>query len=216
LNVPAKPRIRKLAIAGEPKKMIAAREYFPEFTPTEYLEWEAKQEFRHEYVDGEVYAMTGGTINHSQIAVNCGVVLAIHLADTPCKVLNSDAKVNIQAANSYLYPDVSVTCDKRDSRATKYISHPCLIIEVLSPSTEAYDRGKKFTLYRQLPSLQEYVLVSTEEISVDIYRKNSSGKWEIVNYRAGDIVELESIDLTATIDRFFKGIVFEDSSETEN
>jgi Uma2 family endonuclease len=195
--------------------MIAAREYFPKFTPTEYLEWEAKQEFRHEYVDGEVYAMTGGTLNHSQIALNFAAIILQRLEDTPCRVLNSDAKVNIQAANSYLYPDVSVTCDDRDSRATKYVSHPCLIIEVLSPSTEAYDRGKKFNLYRQLSSLQEYVLVSTEEMSVDIYRKNSSGKWEIVNYRAGDVVELESIALTVTIDRFFKGIIFEYTSETE-
>jgi Uma2 family endonuclease len=196
--------------------MIAARQYFPKLTSTEYLEWEATQEFRHEYVDGEVYAMTGGTLNHSQIAMNCGVLLASHLADIPCRVFTSDAKLNIQAANSYVYPDVSVTCDKRDSRATRYISHPCLIIEVLSPSPEAYDRGKKFNLYRQLPSLQEYVLVSTEEMSVDVYRKNFSGKWEIVNYCVGDIVELESIDLTATIERFFKGIVFEYSSETEN
>jgi Uma2 family endonuclease len=195
--------------------MIAAREYFPRLTPVEYLEWEAKQEFRHEYVDGEVYAMTGGTLNHNQIALNFAAIILNHLEGSGCRVFTSDARVNIQAANSYLYPDVSVTCNDRDRLATKYLSHPCLVVEVLSPSTEAYDRGDKFNLYRRSSSLQEYVLVSTKDISVDIYRRNSLDKWEIVSYRIGDIVELESIDMTVTIERIFRGIIFESATEIE-
>jgi Uma2 family endonuclease len=141
--------------------MIALREEEARFTPAEYLAWEEQQEIRYEYVDGEVYAMTGGTINHSQIAANLITILKNHLRGSGCRVLTSDAKVQTLAANSYSYPDVSVTCDERDRNASKYISHPCLIIEILSPSTEAYDRGNKFRRYRRSTSLQEYVLVST-------------------------------------------------------
>jgi Uma2 family endonuclease len=195
--------------------MVAAREYFPRLTPVEYLEWEAKQEFRHEYVDGEVYAMAGGTVNHGQIAVNFTTLLVNHLENSSCRILNSDVRVNIQAANSYLYPDVSVTCDERDRLATKYISHPRIVVEVLSPTTEAYDRGDKFNLYRRSSSLQEYVLVSTQAMSVDIYRRNFWDGWEIINYRIGDIVELESIDMTVAIERIFRGIIFESATEIE-
>jgi Uma2 family endonuclease len=194
--------------------MVSVREHFPRFTPAAYLEWEAQQQFRHEYINGEVYAMTGGTVNHSEIAMSFGTILRNHLGDSGCRVLTSDAKVNIQESNDYVYPDVSVTCDERDRRATKFISHPCLIIEVLSPSTEAYDRGSKFNLCRRADSLQEYILVSTTEIAIDIYRKNDRGRWEIISYRSGDAIELESINLIFPIERVFKGIVFEIELET--
>jgi Uma2 family endonuclease len=194
--------------------MVAAREHFPRFTPTEYLAWEEQQEFRHEYIHGEVYAMTGGTVNHSEIAMNFGTILRNHLEDSGCRVLSSDAKVNIQNSDDYFYPDLSVTCDPRDRSATRFIAHPCLIVEVLSPSTEAYDRGNKFNLYRRSDSLQEYILVSTNEIAIDIYRKNERGRWEIISYRAGDKIELESINLTLPIEQVFKGIVFDSLSGT--
>jgi Uma2 family endonuclease len=89
--------------------MIAAREHFPQFTPAEYLDWEEQQEFRHEFVDGEVYAMTGGTVNHSEIAVNLSTILKNHLRGSGCRVLNSDVKVQTLESHSYCYPDVSVT-----------------------------------------------------------------------------------------------------------
>ncbi|WP_309741433.1 Uma2 family endonuclease [Chamaesiphon sp. OTE_20_metabat_361] len=194
--------------------MVAVREHFPRFTPAEYLEWEEQQEFRHEYINGEVYAMTGGTVNHSEIAMNFGTILRNQLEDSGCRVLTSDARVSIQNSSDYVYPDLSVTCDPGDRGATKFISHPCIIIEVLSPSTEAYDRGNKFNLYRRAASLQEYILVSTTEIAIDIYRKNERGRWEINNYRAGEPLELASISLTFPIERVFKGIVFDPESAT--
>jgi Uma2 family endonuclease len=195
--------------------VVAVREHFPRFTPTEYLAWEEQQELRHEYINGEVYAMTGGTVNHGEIAVNFATILRNHLEDNGCRVLSSDVKVNIQNSNDYVYPDLSITCDPKDRGATEFISHPCIVVEVLSPSTEAYDRGNKFNLYRRSDaSLQEYILVSTTEIAIDIYRKNERGRWEINNYRAGDSIELESIDLTFPIERVFKGIVFDPESET--
>ena len=190
--------------------MIALKEPFPRFSPTEYLTWEELQEFRHEYLDGKIYAMTGGTVNHGRIALNIGSILASHLRGSGCMVLNSDVKLQVaeSSSTSFFYPDISVTCDERDRQASSFISHPCLIIEVLSPSTEAYDRGTKFRKYRRAATLREYVLVSTTDICLDIYRRNEQGKWEIETYLEGDLVELQSINFTAAIEQIYEDIVF--------
>jgi Uma2 family endonuclease len=189
--------------------MIATKENFPRFTPEEYFAWEEQQEEKHEYFDGEIYAMSCGTLNHSEIAGNFNRLLGNHLEDSDCRVLNSDARIKIQRSEKYVYPDASVTCDERDRQTTQYITHPCLIVEVLSPSTEAYDRGKKFKLYRQSASLIDYVLVNADEIEIDVFRKNDRGRWEQISYVTGDRVELESITLTFPIDRIYRGIKFD-------
>ena len=186
--------------------MVAIRDNTSIFTPEEYFAWEEQQLERHELIDGEVYAMTGGTVNHSRIGLKFGALLDNHLSGTNCQTLNSDCRVNIVHSNNYTYPDVSVTCDERDRTTTKYISYPCLIIEVLSFSTEAYDRGGKFRMYRQNLILQDYVLVSSEKIEIDLYRKTESGSWEIINYQAGDTIELKSVNLTFPIERIYEGI----------
>jgi Uma2 family endonuclease len=193
--------------------MIAIRDNFPRFTPEEYFDWEENQQIRHEYIDGEVYAMTGGTLNHSEIALNFSLVLKSHLKSSGCRILNSDARVNIHNSSNYVYPDISVSCDAHDKTATKFLSYPCLIVEVLSPKTEAYDRGDKFAMYRLSPSLQDYVLVSANKMAIDIYHKNDRGRWEILSYAAGDLVELECINLTFPIEDIFTDIVFRDSEE---
>jgi Uma2 family endonuclease len=186
--------------------MVVARDNSPRFTPEEYFDWEEQQLERHELIDGQVYAMTGGTVNHSQIAVKFISLLDNHLSGSGCKTLNSDCRVNIVESNNYTYPDLSVTCDDRDKTTTKYITYPCLIIKVLSFSTEAYDRGGKFRMYRQNPVLQDYVLVSSEKIEIDLYHKTDSGSWEIINYQAGDKIELKSVNLTFPIERIYEGI----------
>jgi Uma2 family endonuclease len=189
--------------------MVAAPEHFPKLTPAEYLDWEEKQELRYEYLNGEVYAMTGGTVNHGRIAANFIAMLIPHLRSGGCRVQTSDVKVQVAESNDYIYPDVSVTCDERDKTATKFIAHPCLIVEVLSPSTEIYDRRDKFNLYRHSESLQDYVLVDTNKIEIDIYSKNDRGRWEILSYVAGDMVELKSIGLTFPIEQVFENIVLD-------
>jgi Uma2 family endonuclease len=189
--------------------MVAAKDITQRFTPAEYFAWEEQQLERHEYIDGEVYAMSGGTVNHSEIAAKFNRLLGNHLDDSGCRTLNSDARINILETDDYSYPDGSVTCDERDKSNTQYIVYPCLIVEVLSDSTEAYDRGEKFYRYRHNPILQDYVLVSAKSIAIDIYHKNDAGEWVIINYRAGDIIELKSIDLSFSIDRVYRGIVFE-------
>ncbi len=185
--------------------MVATKEDQLIFTPEEYFAWEEKQGVKHEYINGEVYAMSGGSLNHSEIACN---LISLLKAGSSCRVLSSDARVSIQRSSQYVYPDLSVTCDQRDQEATQFITYPCLIAEVLSPSTEADDRGRKFKLYRRSASLQEYILVSASEIEVDLFRKNDRSRWEEINYLAGDLVELESVGLTFPIERIYSEIKF--------
>jgi Uma2 family endonuclease len=189
--------------------MVALTDNFPRFTPEEYFAWEEQQLERHEYMDGEVYAMSGGTIDHGSIALNFGSLLKIHLRGRGCKTLNSDCRVSIVGSSKYVYPDISVTCDDRDKTTTQYITYPCLIIEVLSPSTEAYDRGNKFKMYRQNPSLQEYVLVSTDAIEIELFRRSDGDNWQIINYQAGDTVELKAVNLNVPIEQIYEDISFE-------
>jgi Uma2 family endonuclease len=188
--------------------MVAIKENFPRFTPEEYFAWEEQQLERHEYIDGEVYAMSGGSINHGRIAIKITSMLDSHLDSGGCITGNSDIRINILETNDYSYPDASVTCDERDKTTPQYIIYPCLIVEVLSDSTEAYDRGEKFYQYRRNPVLQDYLLVNAKSIAIDLYHKNDAGDWTILNYRTGDIVELKSINLSFPIEQVYRGIIF--------
>jgi Uma2 family endonuclease len=186
--------------------MIANKDNFPPFTPEEYFAWEEKQLEKHEYIDGQLYAMSGGSVNHGRIAIRFASLFDTHLEDSDCITTNSDIRVNIVGTNNYTYPDVSVTCDDRDKATTQYITYPCLIVEVLSDSTEAYDRGAKFRLYRQNPVLRDYLLVSSTRREIDLYHKNDAGEWIIINYQAGDTVELKSINLSFSIDSIYRNL----------
>lgn len=190
--------------------MIAVKDKFPKLTPEEYFIWEEQQLLRHEYLSGRVYAMSGGTQNHGRIASNIIFILKGHLRGSGCQVGNSDCRVNIFETQDYVYPDVSVTCDDRDRTAIQAIQYPCLIIEVLSASTANYDRGDKFRMYRRNPSLQDYVLVDTEKIAIDLYRKNDRSNWEIFNYQSGDNIDLQSIGLIFPIESVYEDIIFEE------
>ncbi|WP_371416139.1 Uma2 family endonuclease [Aphanizomenon sp. UHCC 0183] len=189
---------------------LLVKDKFPKLTPEEYFVWEEQQLLRHEYLNGEIYAMSGGTQNHGRIASNIIFIVKGHLRGSGCQVGNFDCRVNIVETKDYVYPDVSVTCDERDRTAIQAIQYPCLIVEVLSPSTASYDRGDKFRLYRRNPSLQDYVLVDAEKIAIDLYRKNDRGNWEIFNYQVGDNIELRSIDLSFPIESVYEDIAFEE------
>jgi Uma2 family endonuclease len=188
--------------------MIAVPSHSPKLTPIEYFAWEEQQICRHEYINGEVYAMSGGTQNHSRINLKVAALLDSHLSNGNCRVFNSDCRINLVGTNDYTYPDASVSCDRRDNTSVQYITYPCLVVEVLSDSTEAHDRGNKFFRYRQNPQLQDYVLVSSKEIAIDLYRKSENGRWEIINYRSGDVVELQSVNLSFPIEQAYRGIDF--------
>jgi len=186
--------------------MIAIKENFPQLTPEEYFAWEEKQLEKHELIDGQVYTMSGGSKNHSLISVRFITLFSNHLESTGCEVGNSDLRVNIVETTNYTYPDVSVTCDDHDKTTTQYITYPCLIVEVLSPSTESYDRGGKFRMYRKNLVLQDYLLVSSTSIEMDLYHKNDAGEWLIINYQEGDTVELKSINLSFPIEQVYRNL----------
>lgn len=188
--------------------MIAVLNYDHQFTPEEYFAWEEQQLERHELINGRVYAMSGGTKNRSTIAINILLLIKTHLRGGSCRVFNSDLKVNILHTANYTYPDLSVTCDERDRQNDLYITYPCLIVEVLSDSTEAYDRGKKFVKYRRNPNLVDYMLVSSDEMAVDIYHRNQAGDWLILSYREDDCLPLQSIGLNVEIRQFYEDVVF--------
>jgi Uma2 family endonuclease len=194
--------------------MIAVKDKFLKLTPEEYFIWEEQQLLRHEYLSGEVYAISGGTQNHGRIASNIIFILKGHLRGGGCQVGNSDCRVNIFETKDYVYPDVSVTCDERDRTAIQAIQYPCLIVEVLSASTASYDRGDKFRMYRRNPSLQDYVLVDAEKIAIDLYRKNDRGNWEIFNYQSGNNIDLQSIGLSFSIESVYEDIIFEELETT--
>ncbi|AFY44902.1 Uma2 family endonuclease [Nostoc sp. PCC 7107] len=195
--------------------MIAAKENFPTLTPEEYFTWEEQQLEKHELINGQVYAMSGGSKNHSLLAARFITLCTNHLEESGCDTATSDLRVNIVGTNNYTYPDASVTCDVRDKTTTQHITYPCLIVEVLSTSTEAYDRGSKFRMYRQNPALIDYLLVSSTSIEIDLYHKNNAGDWLIINYKAGDTIELKSINLNFPIEQVYRGLTLEPKTPTD-
>jgi len=186
--------------------MVATPQRHP-LTAQEYFEWEAQQELRYEYFDGEVFAMTGGSIPHADIALNIATLLKAQLKGR-CKVRNSDARVGITDDGPFVYPDVSVSCDQRDRTAQKFSRYPCLVIEVISPGTEAYDRGGKFELYRRLPTLQEYVLVGSEAITVEVFQRGKSQSWSFTPYGASDQIALNSLGISISVEDIYEDIIF--------
>ena len=183
-------------------------------SPQEYLEWEPTQEIRYEYIDGEIFAMTGGTKSHNRIALNLVTALDSYLLEKGCDIYIADVKVQVSLAASYHYPDVVVTCNSRDQDSSQFVQYPCLIVEVLSPSTEAYDRGGKFAQYRKLESLQEYVLIQSEKIGVECFRRNQQGLWVLYPYEQGDTITLESVGLSLPVETLYRQVIF-DSTESK-
>ncbi len=171
--------------------MVASR--LPLLSPEEYLAWEEKAEVRHEYIDGEVFAMAGSSDDHATIVGNTLIALKPFVRGAGCRMYPQDVKAKIQDRSRYYYPDLLVTCDGRD-REDKYVKrHYKLIVEVLSESTESFDRGKKFEDYRRSPSLEEYLLVAQDRVSVDVFRRNGLGRWEFEGYGPGEMVEVVSL-----------------------
>ena len=147
------------------------------FTAADYLVWEAEQPERHDFVDGEAYAISGGEDRNATVAGNVYIALREHLRGTPCHVYAADVRLHVRARDNYFYPDVMVTCSETDRASRLSKSEPVLIVEVLSKSTEAYDRGEKFANYRAIDALSEYVMIDINTRRVDLYRKGADGLW---------------------------------------
>ncbi len=170
-----------------------------------YLSWEDSQNDRHEYLAGEVFAMSGGSDAHYTIIGNAFSELRRHLAGSPCRTFVSGMKVRIDAADAMFYPDVFVTCDARDKlpEANLAKAHPSLVIEVLSDSTAAYDRGRKFELYQRIDELQEYLLIEQDRMHADLFRKNAEGLWVLHPAGEHDTLALASVDIALPLAQLY-------------
>lgn len=179
--------------------MNTQRKY--QYSVAEYIQLEKDTDTKHEYHNGSLYALAGGTLNHSRLSIASQALISGKLksGNKNCEVLNNDVKVYISSKNSYVYPDTVVICGAIETATDhKYaIANPTLIIEVLSKSTDKYDRSEKFQLYRKIPSLQEYVLIDQYQYKVELfYRRSDSDLWQIsVVEDLDDFITFQSIDI---------------------
>lgn len=177
------------------------------FTAEDYLAWEEMQEEKHEYMHAEVFAMGGARREHVIVSLNIAATLKQHLRGTPCQVYISDMELRVEQVDAFFYPDVMVSCDKQDQYAEQFLTAPSLVIEVLSDSTEAYDRGTKFAAYRQLPSIKEYVLVDIKARRIECFRRVAEGDWLLHICAASAVCNLPSVDVSITLADIFEGLV---------
>lgn len=182
----------------------------PYVTYAEYLALEEKSETKHEWLDGQIYdmealGMAGGRPEHTALALMIGYVFIGHLRGKPCRAFGSDLKVRIRATGLTTYPDISVVCGRLelDPEDDKAATNPVVIVEVLSPSSEAYDRGAKFSHYRQIPSLRDYVMLNHREPRIEVYHRNESGRWELREATAGQTIEVASIGCVLSVDEIY-------------
>lgn len=183
---------------------IPERESF--ITVDEYIEGELQSEVRHEYIGGQVYAMSGGSEAHNVLSGNLYAALRQHFRGKPCKVFMADMKLRLSIAEDdiFYYPDLLVTCDPSDD-AKYYKTKPTVLVEVLSPSTERLDRREKFLSYQRLSSLEEYVLVDQEEMRVTLFRKVN--QWKPEHLKVGDRLALSSVDFEQSLADLYEDVL---------
>ena len=204
----------------------------PRFGDAEaFLAWEALQTVRHEYVDGQVYPKTGAlgaqdaiahntiahnTVAHNTITLNAYASLRPALKGTPCRAYCMDLKLRVNDKGDFLYPDLMVTCDSRDRRPEeqRFISHPWLIAEVLSDSTAAYDRGRKFELYRSIASLTHYLLIEQDRPHADLFFKNEQGQWVLQALTADDAIQIDRLGQPWPVATLFEEVDFTPAAPT--
>ena len=173
---------------------------------TAYLAAEENSVEKHEWIGGQIFAMSGGTPEHAALAYAIGGALRNALEGKPCRGYSSDLRIRVEETDFSGYPDVTLICGRletsvRDERAA---TNPIVVVEVLSDSTEAYDRGEKFAHYRHIASLREYVLVSQRSPLIEIHRKNDAGRWELFEYGAGQRAELASVGVSISVDEVYR------------
>ena len=169
---------------------------------------------RYEYIDGYAYMLAGGTADHAKISANMIRELSIALRESACSVYTSDLKIRL-ANKGYVYPDVSVSCDAHDGGTRDFLEFPRLVVEVLSPSTGAYDRSQKFDYYRECSTLEEYVLIETQRQAVDIYRRAKGDLWMLHFFRTGHTIELTSLHVSFPLSALYQNVALP-SNEDED
>ena len=182
----------------------------PRLTVAEYLAFEAQSEIKHEYIDGELYDMTGGTDKHSRIAANIIGALFALISNPDCRVYTSDMRVKV-AAGRYVYPDLSVGCGRarhEDDGETSLLN-PVVVVEVTSPTSMTRDHGLKRDMYQGMPSIQAYLIIDQREVRVDLHRRGE-WEWSLSTYRSLDAaVSLESLGCELPLEQIYREIVIE-------
>ncbi len=175
-------------------------------TGDDFLAWDEKQPDKHEFIDGEIFAMVGVTRQHATVAGNLFVFLSQQLRGTPCRVYMAEMRLRLEVADSFFYPDVLVTCSASDHQSDRYLSEPRLIVEVLSESTEAYDRGANFEKYRLFSTLAEYVLINPGKRKVEIFRRDATGHWVLYEFGEDESVEIASLEVTIAASVLYENV----------
>ena len=178
----------------------------PRFDRQDYFAWEPEQPVKHEYFGGEVFAQAGARQNHVVVALNIAGVLRQRLRGTPCRAYIADMQLEVAQADAVFYPDVMVSCHPEDLAAERVLHHPRVIVEVLSDSTAAYDRGGKFAAYRMLESLQEYVLIDPERRSLEIFRRLPSNDWLLATGDSARALVLTALEMEIGFDEVFEDV----------
>jgi Uma2 family endonuclease len=174
----------------------------------DYVELEQASNVKHEFFKGEIYAMAGGTPDHAALCLAFGAELRARVA-SPCRAFGSELRIRVLATGLATYPDACVVCGplERDPASHVTVTNPVVVVEVLSPSTEPYDRGAKFEHYKMLPSLQEYVLVSSQEPLVEVRRRGEADEWESEESRTGGTVRLRSLGCEIPVDEVYRDVL---------
>ncbi|MBE9169225.1 Uma2 family endonuclease [Pleurocapsales cyanobacterium LEGE 06147] len=186
------------------------------YTPEEYLELEEKAEYKHEYRNGQIIPMTGGTTNHNKIALNFAAYFKFSLKGQGYDVYIGDVRLWIPRYRQYTYPDVMVIKGEPlyAEKGTTTVMNPCLIVEVLSKSTKNYDQGDKFMYYRSIPEFNEYILIAQDRYYVMQYAKNPEAKWVLTEYdREESFLSLNSITFQIAFKDLYEGVNFEEKEE---
>jgi len=191
---------------------MAVAERIPYYTAEEYLALERTAEYKSELINGVIYAMTGATLKHTTITGNVLALLHTQLRGGPCRPLALDIRVKISDTGAYVYPDVVVVCGEVELEDDMHdtLLNPTLIVEVLSPSTEAFDRGAKFGHYRQLPSLQEYMLIAQDRVCVEHFARQQDGWLLTVAEALEDTVQLPAIACKLLVSEVYERVEFEE------
>ncbi|MGQ0508336.1 MAG: Uma2 family endonuclease [Myxococcaceae bacterium] len=178
------------------------------YTWHEYLVLGQSSNTKHEFCDGEIFAMAGGTPAHSELAVAVASAFHAQLEGKPCRTYNSDLRIRVLSSGLGTYPDVTVVCGPRelDPEDKNTVVNPVVLVEVLSDSTEAYDLGEKFQNYKTISSLQEYVVVSHREASITVWRRGTGAEWTRFESRVDGIAQLESINCRLDVNRTYAGV----------
>jgi Uma2 family endonuclease len=184
--------------------MVAS--FSPSFTVKEYLALEGVSETKHELSRGRIVAMAGAELAHNEIAMNLARELGNHLEQSPCRTLGSDQRIFVEATDEYYYPDVSVTCLEPDlvDPSPRSLKNPQVIVEVLSPSTAGYDRGDKWSAYRTIPTLTDYVMVSSTRREVEHYQRAADGTWTSRSITGGAITLANGV--TLALERIYRRV----------